>query len=393
MPNIDLMPIAGIDTVSKDTNLVVTENRKRRVFVRDAVNVDIRNDGDFAMRKGMRRVTSTVINSLWHSRVHDDTFGEAGGQWVRVRPDWNIEALAEIGTGPVYHIELNQKVYAAGDSGIFMFAGVGAQQLTLQTPSQPVVMTGAGGSLPKGEYAFAVSWLRDSVESQLSDTVRVQVEDEGVTVAFPMCFDNSVTATRLYMSTASGAELLRVGDYTGATETIPTLPKLGMPAPFRFMGPMPSGRYLSYWRGRLLTASANVLRFSEPLAYHIHDPRHGFVQMPQRITFVLPVFGGIWVGQVDHVAFLRGDEPNALSLEKKQLSAPIPGSAVVVDALIAGEELAQQGDAALWLSASGYVIGGANGEASELHKSRLDGVTGTVGSTALLGQRVVTAVV
>ncbi|MGY2498914.1 hypothetical protein, partial [Klebsiella pneumoniae] len=94
--------------------------------------------------------------------------------------------------------------------------------------------------------------------------------------------------------------------------------------------------YLKYWRGRLLIANGNVLRWSEALAYHLHDERHGFVQMPQRITFVQPVDGGIWVGQVDHVAFLAGAEPGALSLSRKASRAPIPGSAILVPAEVVG---------------------------------------------------------
>jgi hypothetical protein len=391
MPNIDLMPIAGIDTESKDTDLVVTENRVRRVFVRDAINVDIRSGGDFAMRSGMRRVTSTPYRSLWRSPVHGETFGEAGGYWVRIADDWSAEQLAHIGTGPVFHIELNQKVLAAGDAGIFQFGGSGAVPLTIQTPGDPLVMS-APGSLPHGSYGFAVAWMRGDTESQLSRTVRAASTDGGFSITLPMCLDTTVTGFRFYMTTADGAELRRVGDYTDSFITVASLPELGKAPSFERMDPMPTGKYLSFWRGRLVTASANVLRFSEPLAYHIHDPRHGFVQMPQRITFVVPVAGGVWVGQVDHVAFLRGDALANLSLERKQTAAPVAGSSVLVGQDIAGE-LAVQGDAALWLSAAGYVIGGAAGEFGELHKTRLAGISGAMGCSVVSGQRVVTAVV
>lgn len=392
MPNIDLFPIAGMDTESKDTDLVVTDNKSRRVYVRDALNVDIGPSGDFNMRPGARRVTATKYASLWRSPVHGDVFGEVDGQWVKIADDWTHTALATIGDAPVYHLELNQKVLAAGVAGIFQFNGTEAVPLTIQNPGAPILVaneSGLAASLPGGSYGFAVAWMRGDTESQLSATVRAS--GTGFTVTFPMCLDSTVTAYRLYMTSHEGAELRRVEDYPRVVGSvaISTLPEFGKGPAFERMEQMPTGKYLGFWRGRLLTASANVLRFSEPLAYHIHDPRHGFVQMPQRITFVAPVAGGLWVGQVDHVAFLRGDSPASLSLERKRVSAPVPGSSTIVGQDIAGE-FAAQGDAALWLSETGYVIGAASGEFQELHKTRLAGITGQASCTAVSGQRVVT---
>lgn len=388
MPNINLFPLAGMDTKSKDTDLVVTNNKSRRVYVRDALNVDIGPSGDFSMRPGVRRVTTTTYASLWRSPVHGDVFGEVGGQWVKIADDWTHADLATIGSGPVHHLELNQKVLAAGVAGIFQFNGNEALPLTIQTPGEPILLA-QEASLPLGSYGFAAAWMRGDTESQLSATVRAS--GTGFTVTLPMCLDSTVTAFRLYMTNHEGTELRRVEDYPRSTGSISigSPPKFGKAPAFEHMDPMPTGKYLGFWRGRLMTASANVLRFSEPLAYHIHDPRHGFVQMPQRITFVTPVVGGIWVGQVDHVAFLRGDSPTNLSLERKQVAAPVPGSSILVGQEIGGE-FAAQGDAALWLSEAGYVIGAASGEVRELHKTQLGGISGASACTAISGQRVVT---
>src|SRR5690606_41882378 len=98
-----------------------------------------------------------------------------------------------------------------------------------------------------------------------------------------------------------------------------------------------------------------VLSVSEPRALHINDPRHGFVQMPQRITFVAPVDGGLWVGQSDHVAFLAGQDLRDLTLSRKRCAPPVPGSAVVVDGSIAKETGGRQ--AVAWLSGNGHVLG------------------------------------
>lgn len=73
--------------------------------------------------------------------------------------------------------------------------------------------------------------------------------------------------------------------------------------------------------------------------------------MPQRITFVQPVEGGIWVGQVDHVAFIQGTSPDQMSVSRKAASAPVPGSAMLASPDVIGSELAG------WRQRSGLVAG------------------------------------
>ena len=176
------------------------------------------------------------------------------------------------------------------------YDGSTAQKLTIENPPAPLVVTGSG-SMVAGVYGVAMAWLRGSTESAPSAIAFADISDSGsMQIILPMCLDDSVTGVRLYMTRQNGGELARAGDYQidATTIDITALPKLGAPPQFLNKSPMPTGKYLKYWRGRLLTSRANVLRFSEPMAYHLHDERHGFVQMPQRITFVEPVDGGIW---------------------------------------------------------------------------------------------------
>ena len=141
-----------------------------------------------------------------------------------------------------------------------------------------------------------------------------------------------------------------------------------------------------------MTASANVLRFSEALAYHVHDRRHGFVQMPQRITFVQPVDGGIWVGQVDHVAFLQGASLDTLELQAKASKAPVPGSAIKVKAELLGDLAQGGGECAVWLAGNGYVVGTAGGSIAEPMAKVMQGVRAANGASVVFGDRLLTAV-
>lgn len=395
MAETSLMPLYGMNVVAEDAALQ-RGGKEPRLYVRDALNVDLTPAGKADLRQGVRRVTATPYRSLWQSPLHRDTFAALGDQWVKVEPaTWTAEPLAQIGEGAVYHTVLNNRVCAAGAAGIFLYDGAQAQRLTIETPPAPLVLTG-DGSLPEGAYGVAVAWLRGQLESGLSAVTSVQVAAGGaLEVILPLCLDLSVTGARLYLTKPGGGELLREQDYPLASGPIMVrvLPLLGAPAQFQHLSPMPSGQFLAYWRGRLLTAKGNVLRFSEAMAYHLHSERHGFVQMPQRITFVQPVDGGIWVGQADHVAFLAGASPDQLSVVRKAVRAPLPGSAILAGADLLGDLAAGGSAAAVWLADNGYVVGTAAGELYELHAGALGGIAGRSGATAALDRRLLTAVI
>ena len=394
MGQIKLTPIAGMDTESEDAALTVG-GKDPHLFVRDAVNVDLLPSGRVSMRGGLRKISDLALDNLWNSPLHGDTFATQGEKWVKFDPrSGSVQELATLGAGPVYHEILNNRVCVSSPEGIFVFDGDAACPLTIDTPPAPLV-SASPGSLPAGAYGVAVAWLRGDQESATSSMTHCEVgEDGGLSVTLPLCFDPSVTRARLYLTRQNGGELNRGEDYPIGTNhvAIPLLPAPGAPAKFRHLAPMPGGNYLKYWRGRLLTASKNVLRFSEPMAYHLHDPRHGFVQFPQRITFVAPVEGGIWVGQVDHVAFLAGSAPGDMTMQRRKSRPPVTGSAVLVDSEQMGDA-SQGGQAtAVWLADNGYVIGSSSGALIEPHANKLAGISATVGTSVVFGGRLLTAV-
>jgi len=391
----NLLPLGGMNTVSDDDALQVGGDAPR-LYVRDAVNFEITETGRARLRAGVRKVTTTPYRWIWQSPLHGDVFGVLGEQWVRIDPTtWTHEALAVIGAGPAFHEVVNASVVVAGAAGLFVFDGSSARRLTLDSPAPPMVVGSGSGALPGGTYGVAVAWLRGQQESPLSAVAFAEVEDGGrIQVTFPLCLDATVTGLRMYITRQNGGELTAAGDFAVPSPSIdlPALPDPGRPAQFRHLSPMPSGAFLRYWRGRLLTARANVLRWSESLAFHLHDERHGFLLMPQRITFVEPVDGGIWVGQADHVAFIQGASPDGFDIRRVSVKPPIPGSSLRLSAEAAGE-LGQGGAPAVaWLAENGYVIGTSSGAAVEMHGKLLRGVSGLWGSSILRGIRMLTAV-
>ena len=393
MKSIPIAPLAGIDNFSPRDDALQVGGNEPMVYLRDANNVTITN-GRASMRPGLRLVTNTSYADLWQSPLHGDTFARLGAQWVKVNTaDWSHEVLAEVGEGALSHLVLNGTVLVAGHAGIFQYNGSTAQPFTISAPAAPVV-TASAGSLEAGDYGVAVAWLRGTLESPLSPmTTHTAAASGGMQVLLPAVFDPTVTGVRMYLTRHNGGELLRGEDYpvSATMVNLPTMPKLGAPAQFRHMEPMPTGQYLGQWRGRLVVAQGRTLRFSEAMAYHVHDPRHGFVQMPQRITFVAPVDEGLWVGQVDHVVFLRGTAPQELAFERKTSRAPVPGSTVALASDEAGEASGGARAAVAWLSSAGFAMGTPDGGIIEPQAQRLRAISATAGSTVVQHHRLTTA--
>lgn len=400
-----LMPIAGINNVSDDDGLQQGGNAPK-LFVREALNVDISDTGRIALRKSGEQVTALPFKNLWQSPLHGDVFATLNRQLVKVNPvSWNYEVLlADVDDAVVCYEVVNNLVFISTLQGIFCYNGTTVLPLTIDTPASPMVTANIqGGTLGSGDYTVAISYTRNGVESALSENVRCSLTLSGqgdplqgsLTVTLPYCLDDSITGVNIYVTSRNGAELKKFGAYPiGIGQVaIDQCEHLGRAVQFSHLSPMPSGKFMKYWQGRLLTADKNVLRFSQAMAYHLTDERHDFVLMPQRITFLLPVDAGVWVGQVDHVVFLSGSQPSEMNFIKKTAHPPIPFSAIEVDADTVGGDISQGGGkTALWLSENGYVLGTSSGQIIELQSGTLKGITAKAGRSVRFDGRITTVV-
>ena len=384
--DIKILPCSGMDNVS--------DAAKLDGFVSDAVNVNVSNKGTIEVRKSGEKVSNSAYRYLWQSPLHGDVFGLFENQWVKVNPDaWIHEVLMpNVGESPLYHAVLNNKVIVAAKNGIFSYDGSRARKLGIDTP--PAISASlVGGSLPSGEYKVAIAWLRDDVESALSElSFNTLDKTGGLLITLPLPLDNTITAVRLYLSHGEGVDLQLVETLPIDTHAyeITVLPKLGRVSPFKHLSAMPTGKYLSVWQGRLWQAFANIIRFSQAMAYHLHDERHDFIQMPQAITFLEPVDGGIWVGQRDHVAFLQGTNPSEFVLIRKTHQAPIEGSAVRM--AIETSEQISGAQMVVWLSSVGYVAGMPDGTVAPYQSKNIKDISAKLGSSVRFNKRIITTV-
>lgn len=384
-----LMPCFGIDNVSEDAAMV-QGGKEPFVFVRDALNVNVTPAGMIEMIASGGKVTGNTYKHIWQSPLHKDVFAVFGDDLVKVNSaDWTHEQLMNVGGGHVVYEVLNNHIIVASKNGLFVYDGQTCQPLTIDRPPMPVAYGGIDSS--QQTRSIAISWLRGSMESSLSDYVTA---GESTDVVLPMVFDPTITAVNIYATNLGGTDMQLAGTvaHDATSFNITEDHNLGMAAQFAHLSPMPTGKYLCYWRGRLITATANVIRFSEPLAYHLHDERHGFIQTSQRVTFIQPVENGLWVGQTDHVIFIEGTQLEDMRISIKSSQAPIPDSAIQVDSDSIGEAAEGGTMVTAWLASNGYVVGSSMGQIVEYQAGRIDSISANSGTTVRLARRLITAV-
>jgi len=392
MPSQSFMPCRGIDNTSEDAAMV-QGGREPFVYMRDVVNANVTPAGKLDMIASGGKVTGSAYKNLWQSPLHKDVFAVIDGMWVNVdTSNWTHEELEIIGgsSNTVSHTVLNNLVVVAGAQGLFTYDGQTCQPLTIDAPPAPTAYDNVENT-QSDSRSVAISWLRGSMESSLSDYVSA---GESADIVLPMVFDPTVTGVNIYATTIGGTDMQLAGtmDRVATNFAITKDHKLGMAAQFAHLSPMPTGKYLCYWRGRLITATANVIRFSEPLAYHLHDERHGFIQTSQRITFIQPVDNGLWVGQVDHVLFIEGSNPNDMAVSIKSAQAPVPNSAIQIHSNDIGEAAEGGSLVTVWLASNGYVAGSSAGQIIEYQAGRISNISAQSGTTVRFDRRLVTAV-
>ena len=291
-----------------------------------------------------------------------------------------------------YYCDLPLEILIATNAGLYAYNGDICRAYTRNNPYKPFVLKSNNScSLKKGRYHIGISYVYDKGrETGLSPISEIDIQDgEAIEINIPAIYDD-IEQIRLYMSEANGDTLWKVEDYPSDTTqiTITNNPTLGRACEVMYKDPMPTGKHLQYAHGRLYVSQRNKILYSETLQYHLTDLRYNYIELPERVTFIIAVNGGLWVGQRTGVIYLAGTNPQEWVVRKTSTTAPIPESAILCKQGEVSSELTQSGDVAVWLGEDGYHIGTASGE----HIAPQDGVIanlhGTEASTAIIKRRI-----
>lgn len=130
--------------------------------------------------------------------------------------------------------------------------------------------------------------------------------------------------------------------------------------------PLPAGRFIAYYRGRLYVAKGKVLYISDALSDH-YDIRTGFRVFANDITMLAAAEKGLYVS--DGVTwFIPGAAPEEFQKKQVSDSDAIPYTAVSIGGDKVGEGL--QGLCVLWTATDGVCVGDGDGTVKNLSRHR-----------------------
>jgi hypothetical protein len=152
-----------------------------------------------------------------------------------------------------------------------------------------------------------------------------------------------------------------------------------------FLTPLPPGDFICWHSGRLYTAKNGALYFSEAMRPHLHDPAHNVIPFSGHIAFVESVVDGLYVGDSRGVWFLGGTDPTQFTLKLVSPHRAVLRSGTKIGpGFFQENKVPSDNSVALWLGATGYVVGMNGGATVELQPERVIVPPGLVGRTAIL---------
>lgn len=377
------LPALGVDMLSNETAIT-------RGAVRSAVNVDIGREGRYKRRAGYtRQIAVTGMHSLFYAAQKGWTLVAQDAALFRLDTStYARTALATLNSAnSVEYTEYNGNLYFANRTtlGWVPHDSSTARTVGVPTPGAPTLSAASGG-LTAGKYGVVITLIDDRGEE--SGASEFQVIDlpsgGGVRMSdLPQHYGWTVVA---YITSADGDSLRSAAQFPAVFPTyVAAETAQGGEVDTQFLIPLPPGDFVRWHNGRLFTAGDGVVRFSEAMRPHLHNPAHGVIPFSGRIAFMESVGDGIYVGDRRGVWFLAGTDPTKFEMRRVSAHRAVSRSSLVMPSRHFPEkEVPADTPVAVWLSTAGYMVGMPNGATVELQPDRLRVASGLTGRSALL---------
>lgn len=297
---------AGMDNRARDFSIPAGA-------VRDAVNVDIPNDGTPRRRSGRTSLIASIrTHSLWSPKDGSEGFYLSDGSLHRFTSDGLsttlLTGLSPLARGVFCEIPGRGIAFSNGqvikrivDSVVKPFGIAQSQDL-------PMLVATTGGALVAGKYEVAVSHVdKDGEESGITISNYVDVLDGGkITVTLPRTADPAATKARIYVSARNGQADYLNGEVPIATATYNILltNDSGKRSSTMFLMPLPAGDILAFYNGRTYSHANGILYYTEPWSGQ-YRPLANFIPFPEDVSIVAAMPDGLFI-VADKTYFLPG---------------------------------------------------------------------------------------
>lgn len=320
-----LLKLLGINNKLGDRELeIFREGRPAGRFLRNAVNVDITNNGTLKRRAGYTRVKALASTTkIWADE--DDCFVVAAKTLYRFDGVTTTQMTSLQSPEPIF-CRTPVGVVVGDGVTLYRVSGLTLIPLVPPTPSPvPDVVSGAG-ALQEGRYVvtFASQSTTDGALSGCTTPQYIALSDSAALV---ISMSASAHNTLVYVSHPNGEVpylrgLIPAGgtSYVHSSDDSPLAPAATM-----FMSPLNPTSYMTTHGGRLWGASGATMRYSAPFKYGLSGDTD-YITMPGEITGLGSLGEYLFVGTDRGLFRLSGYEPSAMGLELMSSARVIPGS-------------------------------------------------------------------
>ena len=341
-------------------NNVIPAHRLGKTDLIVASDVNIGRTGEVSRRGGFTEVSDQCHKNLW--QANGFMLATCGAALTAIHPNGARHIIhPALGHDRVWYCNLpdgrttytNGLIHGVTD-------GLTNQERSITPPDSLGAPGMAFGQLDPGQYRYHLTFRRaDGVESSAASSEPILVNQGGLRLdGLPVRIGHSL---QVYLSGKDGEGAYLAGEATtGSFEWGGKNSDLVLPCRTIGATPFPVGTITAFWRGRVLVAQGDVLWASRPMAPQLADWRD-FKPMGARITAVVPVDDGIYVGTDADLVYLGGSTWDQLTYNATQRGPVVLGSGVPAP----GEDL-KLGDGtgsrnAMVCIAGGEIVAGFNG--------------------------------
>lgn len=361
----------GINNVLPEERLRDEQQRRRFAELREALNIDIDDDGRVRRRDGYASVYSgSSIHSFWSNGT--DAYFVEGTILKQLNADFTATNL-KTGLQPgrtMSYVDTSEGVFFADGYVSGVISGGNAGSWGLSTPALPSVAA-TTGSLAAGRYQITVTVQTSSgLESGARRGATFDLVSDGGLSLTNIPNVAGTSHVNIYVTPTDGdMYYLAARVTTGTTTATISDPSQWYGRVLRTLHyePPPIGTLLEKFKGRILIALGDVLYYTEPYGYHWTRLDRNYVRFPSSITMVKAVENGVYLA-ADKTYWLNGTDPADWSITVVSDSPAVLGTGQLTSAHDLGGE--SDLDVVMWTSAEGVFVGEPGGATRNLTTGR-----------------------
>lgn len=373
----------GMNTKLPDYGLTSTDRRQPGRWVRDALNVDFRNDGSVVRRRSFDLIDDTAGA---HS-VFEDLLVRDGALYRFTVAPYTQTFIQLLSTNATMS-------YCRIGANLYMSNGVDSFRMredgelvpwALPAPDAPVV-TQISGELSPGRYGVQFVYCNEDEEGVLSEITWVETGDAlsgGFRVFLPPALPYAEHVS-IFITGNDGAVPLRCASVACADGTYDIVARpSGREAHSRIESPLPPGTRVFNANGRLCSVSGKRIWFSVPYRAGYCEAGSSYVEFESNVKMAIGAEQGVYVA-AKHTHFLLGKDIATAELVRDVLNySAVPGTEFAhPDKPMVG-----------WFGDDGAVLAGPDGTVEELMADKVEVTAPSLGHSMILNNRELTLVV